>query len=563
MRLCGAAIPFPRNGVIMSSNYKSIGNTAAAVLTVLATAGGLLWWQRASTAHPVPHPQDEAEIMTAILERTTAIGRPMQFTTTYGANVSQVLSNQVVGSVTNTITLYITNSPAHTDTNTIGYYPNAAYQYPSAIRSAIGNNWGCHWIVPSNTFFATGNWDGMPTGHGVINQRHGMCDNSSMFLEDDSNWWTNFVTCATGTFLTTSNYFCPQIVVTNVVGGVTTVSVITGDTNLLISTWINTGPVWYPEESGYWSNNSTTPCTFSTRQFTNAVTNGVDTGKLFAFERDRKAQYWSTNAYNDMSRALSLMQWQVQEGGNPQLTELYDSPFNSHETNIVLLQFFQDSSGPFTAIYTNDFEYLNHNADFYAFPYPKQHLWTEAFSLTILGEDSPGMANFQTDEGGSGSGQYLCLSIVFSFQQLHFTNSTPFFYTNCVWWPMLNYRALPPLGNPYWYGSTNVNSTIDEMVQINSRNKYRLFPDFVLPPHSSTNSPFLPLDPDITTADFISRGNAFMSAEWTRLSAGGAGSADESMLPQWGIVMDDYGPIVTYRVLFQTLTNYLNHAPMR
>jgi hypothetical protein len=31
--------------------------------------------------------------------------------------------------------------------------------------------------------------------------------------------------------------------------------------------------------------------------------------RSFAFERDKKPLYWSTNAYNDMGRALAMMQW--------------------------------------------------------------------------------------------------------------------------------------------------------------------------------------------------------------------------------------------------------------
>ena len=74
--------------------YKQIGSSAAAVLTVLATAGGLLWWLRGPTGYPVPHPQDEAELMTACLERSAAIGRPDQFITTIPANVSQIVTGQ-------------------------------------------------------------------------------------------------------------------------------------------------------------------------------------------------------------------------------------------------------------------------------------------------------------------------------------------------------------------------------------------------------------------------------------------------------------------------------------
>jgi hypothetical protein len=58
----------------MDNPYKSIGNTAAAVVSLLAI-GTLCWWQRTPGPINAPRPQDEAEIMTAVLERHYAMGR--------------------------------------------------------------------------------------------------------------------------------------------------------------------------------------------------------------------------------------------------------------------------------------------------------------------------------------------------------------------------------------------------------------------------------------------------------------------------------------------------------
>ena len=58
----------------MANQYKTIGNTTVAVVSLLAV-GTVLWWQRAATPINAPRPQDEAEIMTAILERHYAMNR--------------------------------------------------------------------------------------------------------------------------------------------------------------------------------------------------------------------------------------------------------------------------------------------------------------------------------------------------------------------------------------------------------------------------------------------------------------------------------------------------------
>ena len=317
----------------MANQYKQIGNTAVWVASLLATAGGLLWWGRAPTAFPMLRPQDEAEIMTAVLERRAAIGRPMQFTTTYGANVSQVIvsntyanlaftssiqsngmnwaygsnsvyswgTDQVVslgandgygdyfgsigglnalyynsygsqgveawtsdGSVTwyNTawpgtlpqtmdpydsngnpldpgiygeltaamtdgtsseytwvypVYAYITNSAATVLTNTIGYYPNAAYQYANAIRTALANPgpyWTYFppsWLLPSNTFMTTGNWNG------EFGSWDGTTLDGSAYFEQSLgvSWWTNYVAYNHGQYTTPTNWSVTTTVFTN------------------------------------------------------------------------------------------------------------------------------------------------------------------------------------------------------------------------------------------------------------------------------------------------------------------------------------------------------------
>ena len=86
----------------MANTYKSIGNTAAAVMSLLAI-GTLCWWQRPVTPINAPRPQDEAEIMTAVLERHYAMG---QFNVGYFRAVAngRLETNVTVDTFVNAIT---------------------------------------------------------------------------------------------------------------------------------------------------------------------------------------------------------------------------------------------------------------------------------------------------------------------------------------------------------------------------------------------------------------------------------------------------------------------------
>lgn len=94
----------------MAFNYKTIGNTAAAVVSLLAV-GTALWFNRTPGPIDSPRPQDEAEIMTAILERHYAMGRVVW----YGASHPEI-----------TATIFVTNAPAVLATGDVslasGYY---------------------------------------------------------------------------------------------------------------------------------------------------------------------------------------------------------------------------------------------------------------------------------------------------------------------------------------------------------------------------------------------------------------------------------------------------------
>ena len=166
--------------------------------------------------------------------------------------------------------VYVTNSEAHVDTNTVGFFPNANHQFPNAIRAAIPtalrygldtpsfpyfNLVWLYWLVPSNSFMTgSGVWDGSFDGWAT----------SSVTRLDTSQFaWTNYVSLASGVTMSTTNY----------------------------STGTPPSQTWYS-------------VLYTVTNFVNTFT-----GKIFPFERDHKQNWWSTNALNDMGRALSLMNW--------------------------------------------------------------------------------------------------------------------------------------------------------------------------------------------------------------------------------------------------------------
>jgi len=356
----------------MANIYKSIGNTTAAVVSLLAI-GTLCWWQRTPGPINAPRPQDEAEIMTAVLERG------------YGMGQTPGYYKQI-------------------ETNTIGFFPNATFEYPADIRSNMDRvaaqpcnihryDLYRYWLAPSNSYYTSGGMNTediasfylLPTDVLYYSYEY-----ISPIFASDPVWWTNWVTLSTQTLLTQSN---TTITTTNI-GSLTTneTYTVTGSVvtpgyyaayNALAGTYTEwtAGKVFYSATPGsfeiadegaggggtlsvynqnisfYWKvgagwggdeqwraeyvripddcplvlpNLYLSPLLDLTISFagyatvTNYQTYGVPSvvtntypynawtaGRTFAFERDSKPYTWSTNAYNDMARALSAMQWQV------------------------------------------------------------------------------------------------------------------------------------------------------------------------------------------------------------------------------------------------------------
>lgn len=258
--------------------------------------------------------------------------RYLPLTTGYAAN-APAYPVAVCGWIKLQMLEYRTNSPAVVWTNTVGLFPNATFQYPAGVRAAVSQHIGTdytlnpsrYWILPSNTFFETGIFDGKfvfgwQTRTGGINAsapynsyessgpvlpRHpgDNLPNPSIiidafggdmypaYLHSETNWWTNRVTLSVAHRVAQTNYWDGTVILwTNGVA----------ITNQYPAT--NSGAsVTAPSATAGRRSTTNYPYTFSTNCWP---------AKAFAFERDGDPYTWSTNAYNDLARPLSIMQWQ-------------------------------------------------------------------------------------------------------------------------------------------------------------------------------------------------------------------------------------------------------------
>jgi len=275
-----------------------------------------------------------------------------------GAYISTVADSNAPGGVR-----YVTNSEAYTLTNTIGFFPNAVNLYPYSIRLAfVGpGGWdgnleyipedlqppyacpefettdyigetpgprpykGPHigWIVPDDDYMTSGDisWFGSHASSYVFPSPAMYYAGANPFGDDIRPWfdtyfqrqkhiWTNYVTLATANYITTTSYQYEASVQTNTTPWRTNLLNVT--TNYQGTYSVNT---YYDFHQGLYD------------QYAIYVLPSM----MFPFERDGAFvrmndplwssyaeidalqppvnQFWSTNAYRDMGRAVSLMQW--------------------------------------------------------------------------------------------------------------------------------------------------------------------------------------------------------------------------------------------------------------
>jgi len=590
----------------MANQYKVIGNTAVAVMSLLAI-GTLCWWQRTAGPIDAPRPQDEAEIMTACLERHYAMGRTgTTFTSTQPEYVSTVADRNATGGVR-----YVTNSAAFTLTNTIGFFPNATFNYPQSIRDALapcagsyGRADACRWLLPSNTYWQTGVRDWTWTG--------GMWTN---YLHTETNWWTNLVTLSTRTLITAA-YTNVQTTQTVVITGwkvssslqdgiysyvkYSDYSIYMGwPTDTIFANTGNNPPDGFSIQNEYYGPGETmliyinydstweasaddniwmawgpfgdtslpsvlTPgeffegdltisygvwTTFAYRVeqvlLTNQTPCNAWTNKAFAFERDSKPYWWSTNAYNDMARALSMMQWQVNEASIVCCT------------NVMLTMYRTDDSqtnGPYAHSISTNFE---GTIPYYGGYHPSTIYFYMQMGGTYT-QDWPrsGGRFVGAMEGGMKCWKYAI------------TNNSCFAWTNV--------QILARVSTNNSYIAANATWTPDIYNAIVTVTNY-------LSPGAGAVSPWYPFDP-ISAATFLTTNMVAWSDKAlpfqpaiidfaipaSYLAVNENHYFDElercSEIAQGYLPYVNVSPatnVIAYRVKFATLTNYLDHAPAR
>jgi hypothetical protein len=550
----------------MAYTYKSIGNTTASVVSLLAI-GTLCWWQRTPGPINAPRPQDEAEIMTAVLERHYAMG---QMSVLYGtlkdAYISTVADSNALGGVR-----CVTNSEAYTLTNTVGFFPNAVNLYPYAIRLAFVSQGGWDllhtestppddlqppvytprfelddlygevvrpykgphigWIVPDDAYMVSGDtsWFGSHASSNIFPSPAMYYAGDSANRDDVRPWfdeyfqrqkfvWTNYVTLPTAKYKTTTNYQYQASVNTNVTPWRT--NILTTTTNYAGEYQANT---YYELHQGFfteWGWYALPSMMFPFERDSQTVRMNdplwVDyyDGFLNGGRDEPANKMWSTNAYRDMGRALSLMQW---------ARDIRDT-----ESQVVV-----------TVTWTNA---LNGNVPWTGGVYEGTTVSTnvEDFGIydkyLIRWEDGSGGYIVQSGwEPFNGyTGGKARLTIVTTLRQFRYANNSPFFIDTVHIWPTgtSTNGAIPAA----WTDRIDLCAT--------------------LPPNT-----------EIVRTNLWPCGVAEIES-WSRSIGDGWQTNDIASLQQYSISFDrgvypETGLFVDYHVQFTALTNYLDHAPAR
>jgi hypothetical protein len=584
-------------------DYKQIGNLAAKVITALAVAGGgALWFARNATPDS-PRNLDEADIMTAILERHAAMGRTnVFFGKAYAENTSwrtvtnapsvmatgktqnatqtyvqeqgsgrkciwsktahlpwdeegihiydevstndfivQIVGTNFVGklkfsSVTNRLWLgagtnipqvlvpnsgglgnlcltsappgtlagvraIFTNSAAHTDTNTVGMAPSAIYGLPFALRSAFLNSAFNGWFATPRNFLVPSYTWGPPrisfNSPGTPNEYSG---NTGWIIPDDeymttggTNWFGS--TPMTNVWVGPASWFVDS---TNNQDYSYTLKWATSALPRAEFVWTNY--IAKPLAS-YSINGSNSTLARNTWAFTNKYPTFHEiSGMAFPFERDtqkpirvdpffnvvfgttaaddKPQKNWTTNAYHDMARAATMMQW-VRE----YRTQNEGISMHIRFTNTL-------SSAVFKSY--------------------------EAETNATIAAASGGLEDLGSQENGR-------IRINIRICKYIFTNNLPFTVDNLNWYPDAhstgdNWQVAWGIEPPHW--------------------------PTAIAPGGGAVTDWWPL----TEADMY----AFILSTFTGWTNGMPGFAFSTTLP-----------CHFFHVQFESLTNYINHAPAR
>jgi hypothetical protein len=532
------------------------------VVSLLAV-GTVGWWQRTPGPINAPRPQDEAEIMTAVLERHYAMGRTrFYFATSKDANVAQVITN--IGG-TNCIT-NITISAAYSVTNTIGFMPNAVNTFPFAIRLALlpqtktslypfdywdnlskqdsvpaitkydlglpdlirpldGPTIG--WIVPDDAYMNSGDmsWFGSYPATNVFPAPAQYWSGEEFIGFDDTviTWydtyfsrqrfvWTNYVTLNAATYNTLTNYqyeivdtnTTPQrtnilMVCTNYTGGYNVNTYYSVDEERLSDQYFHIYAIagmMFPFE----------------RDFESVKINDPPWRNLEGeFTHRTPVQWWSTNAYRDMGRALSILQWAKN--------------FREAETQVVVTVTWTNATGG--SIWNGgSYEGTTVSTNFENHLIYDKYFWRYHFGSCGDIVSSSWVSHTPTRKAR--------LTITITLRKFSYYNESPFTIDTVHVWPegAITNGAIP-------YAWTNKATLCETQAPYSTLTMTNLWPDTV------------------TAAE-----------AWARSVGDNWQTNDIPGLPAYSIPWNrgeypENGLFVAYHVQFTALTNYLNHAPAR
>jgi hypothetical protein len=305
--------------------------------------------------------------------------------------------------------------------------------------------------------------------------------------------------------------------------------------------------------------------------------------KTFAFERDSKPYMWSTNAYNDMARALSMMQWQSNEARyTATRRQATIKIYSSYEEVVNNTSFEQDPPGcyagwvdPYSTIRAYCVAYSARIIDIST----NDTALTPRMVVTI-GEITPAsMGQYTSDRLGEWSSKTISYSgesdwpnfsqtitIDFVSGNVRTTNTSAFVWTNGAF--MID-----------GYVKTNI-SPFDEAMGVYSGmtnllsdllpNPWRLEPGSGVETGQMCEYPLTSgSDDEAEWQAFLEAAKDLSSSIWANCGGvipyNGYSITNHSYsdtLPYYEVAAEKLDQCA-YRVEFTALTNYLSHAPAR
>ena len=558
----------------MAYTYKTVGTSGAVVATLLAF-GASLWYQRTPGPINAPRPQYEAAIMHATLERAYGIGRGFSYSKTYygdtnGAWVESwsplriYSSEQIAVTSGAVVTWYDVLRDAYSfcawtsgkEMELNAYIINEVaggedyyltdYGFPAYLVSSSEEVWQN--TPPDMHAYPIGFGGGV----GVFN-----------VMQTSQQVYTIYNTIG---FFPNATFKYPAdirgLIPSRDLGAAGRIDWLVPPNSFFTSgatdyTWGAMPTNLLSTEAQWWTNRVTLPIGGNTW-----IPDGGDpaqfTGTNFAFERNQSPYYWSTNTYNDLARPLSAMQWQTDSRPQHRKTSVTRwfgvTASTGHETGPTG---FWDTdhagwgSGEFTnAPDENSTSIPLRSPGVTAGPYDGMYFYASRY------DHSP--------DGGWGLRAYIYCRHTY----LEATNDIPFALTNGQFWVSVvtnfgngtnpvpaSLAAFAP-GDGGIYNPQPLTWSCPVGGMVTSSNICRITDSEWSDACTAFSNAAMSL---ITSNNYV--GTGLVETGLTNWTVSGY-TYDYSTIPSYRAFTGDVWR-ATYRPVFESLTNYLNHAPAR